>query len=315
MVITTDSMVEGYDFLAHATTPAWIGHKTAVQNMADVAAIGARPLALVAAVSTPGDTPVEWFEQVTIGLTRRAARDGAQLVGGDLGRADQCTLTITAVGALEDGEEPVLRSGARPGDVIAIGAPLLGRSAAGLTGVLSGRVEMDPTGVVLVDPGLDPELAEELREMVGWHNAPDPDLSLGWTTGRTAHAMMDLSDGLVRDGSRIAAASGVLLDLASDLLAPDVDALRPVADCLGADAWEWVLHGGEEHAMLAAFGEGEVPEGFRPIGRVLSRAEQGHSGDGYGGGDGGTDGYGDSDGPRVLLDGGPIAGTGFDHFD
>ena len=64
-----------------------------------------------------------------------------------------------------------------------------------------------------------------------------------------------------------------------------------------------MLHGGEEHAMLAAFGEGEVPEGFRPIGRVLSRAEQGHSGDG------------DSDGPRVLLDGEPIAGAGFDHFD
>ena len=57
LVVTTDSLVEGHDFLRHVTTARWIGHKAAVQNLADVAAMGARPLALVVAISAPADTP------------------------------------------------------------------------------------------------------------------------------------------------------------------------------------------------------------------------------------------------------------------
>lgn len=310
LVITTDTMVEGYDFLAGTTCARWIGHKAAVQNLADVAAMGARPIALVAAVSTPACTPAEWFEQVTAGLTRRAGEDGAQLVGGDLGRADRPTLTITAVGALRDGEPAVLRSGARPGDVLAIGSPALGRSAAGLAVVLSGTVRVDGDGTVHIAQGTDgtlpassphattpsdPALLTRLRGLVAWHNAPDPDLTLGWTGGREATAMMDLSDGLVRDGGRIASASGVQVDLDPVALGGDVDALTPLATMLGADPWDWVLHGGEEHAMLATFVPGTVPEGFRVIGAIREQA--------------------DLSAPRVLLDGQPVLGEGFDHFD
>ena len=309
LVITTDTMVEGFDFLAHTTCPRWIGHKAAVQNLADVAAMGARPIALVAAVSTPAGTPADWFEQVTEGLTRRAGEDGAQLVGGDLGRADRPTLTITAVGALREGERAVLRSGARPGDVLAIGSPALGRSAAGLAAVLSGRVQVKGDGTVVIAPGaggtpapsshhattpLDPALITQLEGLVAWHNAPDPDLSLGWTSGRAATAMMDLSDGLVRDGGRIAVASGVQVDLDATALGGDVDALAVPASVLDADPWDWVLHGGEEHAMLATFAPGAVPQGFRVIGVIREHVGQ--------------------PAPRVLLDGEPITGEGFDHF-
>lgn len=304
LVITTDTMVEGHDFLGPTTTPCWIGHKAAVQNMADVAAMGARPLALVAAVSAPADTPVTWFEDVTAGLTARASRDGAVLVGGDLGRADQLTLTITAVGALAAEHRAVLRSGARPGDVVAIGLGNLGRSAAGLAGVLSGWVRVDAEGGVHVSPQGDASLSHELRAQLGdlvrWHDAPDPDLSLGWTSGRSATTMMDLSDGLVRDGGRIARASGVMIDLDSAALAPDVDALTLLAHALGEDPWTWVLHGGEEHAMLATFPPEQVPEGFRPLGRVRELPAPVHPDAG--------------EPPRVLLDGRPIPGTGFDHF-
>ena len=309
LVITTDTMVEGFDFLAHTTCPRWIGHKAAVQNLADVAAMGARPIALVAAVSMPADTPVDWFEQVTKGLTRRAREDGAQLVGGDLGRADRPTLTITAVGALREGERAVLRSGARPRDVLAIGSPALGRSAAGLAAVLSGRVQVKGDGTVVIAPGkggnpappshhattpLDPALNTQLEGLVAWHNAPDPDLSLGWASGRAATAMMDLSDGLVRDGGRIAVASGVQVDLDATALGGDVDALAVPASVLDADPWDWVLHGGEEHAMLATFAPGAVPQGFRVIGVIREHVGQ--------------------PAPRVLLDGEPITGEGFDHF-
>lgn len=288
LVVTTDTLVEGHDFLLHATTPRWIGHKAAVQNLADVAAMGARPSALVVAVSAPASTAPSVFEELTIGLSARAEADGAHVVGGDLGRAEQLSLTVTAMGALEEGQAPMLRSGARPGDELAVGAPQLGRSAAGLALVLAGRARLEGERVVL--DGID---APGAAELVRWHDAPEPDLSLGWTVGRDAHAMMDLSDGLVRDGGRLAAASDVTVDLDGEALRGDVSALAPLATELGEDPWQWVLHGGEEHAMLAAFAPGEVPVGFRAIGRIRRPTTAG---------------------PRVLLDGAPIAGEGFDHF-
>jgi thiamine-monophosphate kinase len=309
LVVTTDALVEGYDFLAGATVPRWIGRKAAVQNLADVAAMGARPLALVVALSAPAGTPSAVFEEIGAGLAARAAEDGAMIVGGDLGRADRLTLAVTAMGALEPGAAPVLRSGARPGDVLAIGAPRLGRSAAGLALVLSDRARVDAGGAVSLS-GVRTPGAEEL---VRHHDAPAVDLSLGWGAGRAARAMMDLSDGLVRDGGRLAAASGVRIDLDPAALAPDVAALAPLAAEIGEDPWQWVLHGAEEHAMLAAFAPGEVPAGFRAIGRVLEAGADGPGADGAGAARAGADGPG-ADAPALTLDGAPIPGEGFDHF-
>jgi thiamine-monophosphate kinase len=289
LVVTTDALVEGHDFLRGATIPRWIGAKAAVQNLADVAAMGARPLALVVALSAPAGTPREVFTELSAGLAERAAADGAMLVGGDLGRADRLTLAVTAMGALEPGAAPVLRSGARPGDVLAIGTERLGRSAAGLALVLGGRTRVDDGGEVALD-GISAPGAEAL---VRHHDAPVVDLSRGWGAGRGAHAMMDLSDGLVRDGGRLAAASAVRIDLDPAALAPDVADLAPLAAELGEDPWSWVLHGAEEHAMLACFAPGELPAGFRAIGRVLAP---------------------DETAPDVTLDGAPIRGEGFDHF-
>ncbi|MFC0673332.1 thiamine-phosphate kinase [Brachybacterium hainanense] len=274
LVITTDALVEGADFLLPATSPESIGAKAAVQNLADVAAMGARPIAVVVALSAPPSTQLAVLEGISRGLADRCAEHGVSVVGGDLGRADQLSIAVTAVGALGEDEEPITRGGARPGDVLAIGAPLLGRSAAGLAQLLAG----DLSG-----------------EHVAWHNAPAPDLSLGWGAGRGAHAMMDLSDGLVRDGGRLAAASGVRIDLSRALLAADATALAPAAHALAADPWDYVLHSAEEHAMLAAFGPGGVPEGFRPIGRVEERRPE--DGDGV-----------------LLLDGATISGQGWEHF-
>jgi len=289
LVVTTDALVEGHDFLPGATCPRWIGRKAAVQNLADVAAMGARPLALVVALSAPAETPREVFEQISAGLAERAAVDGASIVGGDLGRADRLTLAVTAMGALGPGEAPVLRSGARPGDVLAIGTEHLGRSAAGLAVVLDGRAEVDAGGRIALEGLRTPGTADLVRH----HDAPEVDLSLGWGSGRAAHAMMDLSDGLVRDGGRLAAASDVGVDLDRAALAPDVAALAPLAAELGEDPWTWVLHGAEEHAMLAAFAPDAVPAGFRPIGRILAPR---------------------AGGPAVTLDGAEISGEGFDHF-
>jgi thiamine-monophosphate kinase len=304
LVITTDTLTEGEDFLMEATRPEWIGARAAVQNLADVAAMGVRPQGLVVATSAPPTATVEAMEAIAAGLAGRCARFGASVVGGDLGAADRLSLTVTAFGALAEDACPVLRSTARPGDVLAVGSEQLGRSGAGLAWVLAGRAD-------------EPSVAE----LVAWHDAPDPALELGWTRapGR-ATAMLDLSDGLVRDAGRIAEASGVVVDLDGELLAPDVQALQPVARALAevrgggpraagpgarrtdpdptTSGWQtaqqWVLHGGEEHAMLATFPPSQVPEGFRRIGRVRP--------------------CGAGEQARILLDGGPVPGTGFDHF-
>ena len=289
LVVTTDALVEGHDFLPGATRPRWIGAKAAVQNLADVAAMGARPLALVVALSAPAGTPREVFTELSAGLAERAGADGAMLVGGDLGRADRLTLAVTAMGALDPGAAPVLRSGARPGDVLAIGTERLGRSAAGLAVVLDGRAEVDAEGRIALEGLHAPGTADLVRH----HDAPVVDLSLGWGAGRGAHAMMDLSDGLVRDGGRLADASAVRIDLDREALAPDVEDLAPLAAELGEDPWSWVLHGAEEHAMLACFAPGAIPAGFRAIGRVLAA---------------------DETAPAVTLDGASIPGEGFDHF-
>lgn len=283
LVVTTDTLTEGEDFLLRATRPEWIGRKAAVQNLADVAAMGARPLALVVAVTAPASTPVAMLEGISRGLSARAARDGAAVVGGDLGAGPSLSITVTALGSLPEGTAPIRRSGARAGDVVAIGSRTLGRSAAGLAWILAGR-EGEPAAA----------------ELVAWHNAPDPALDLGWTAaagqggGPRATAMMDLSDGLARDGARIARASGVVLDLDPGALMPDVRALDAAAREVGGDARRWVVGGGEEHAMLATFPPGDLPAGFRRIGAVRAPAP--------------------GERPRLLLGGATSDIEGFDHF-
>jgi thiamine-monophosphate kinase len=296
LVVTTDTLVEGHDFLPGTSHPLWIGHKAAVQNLADVAAMGARPLALVVSVSAPEETPPSVFEQLSTALAERAGADGASIVGGDLGRAPQLTITVTAMGALVPGDAPILRSGARPGDVLTIGTEQLGRSAAGLALVLAGKVRVAEDRSTRGRPRpLLRDLEDPLAaEVVTWHNAPEPDLTLGWTSGRAATAMMDLSDGLGRDGSRIAAASGVGLHLDRAALEPDAQQLEPLAAALDQDPWQWVLHGGEEHALLATFPPDRVPAGFRPIGTVHAPL--------------------DHRSPQITLDGVPLPGDGWDHF-
>lgn len=296
LVITTDTLVEGHDFLRRATTAHRVGAKAATQNLADVAAMGARPQALVVAISAPRDEEPWVFAHLTAGCAEQAARWGASVVGGDLGSAEQLTITLTAVGSLPEGATPLTRGTARAGDALAVGGPRLGRSAAGLALLLADRVRLPFDGGSAARPlpgaeGTAPS-AEE-AELLLRHDDPRPDLALGWAPG--ARAQMDLSDGLVRDGRRLADASGLVVDLDPDALAPDVAALRGLAESLGQDPWEWVLHGGEEHLMLAAGAPEDLPAGFRPVGRL--RAPDASVGPG-----------------TVLLGGRAVPGPGFDHF-
>lgn len=254
-VVTTDMMIHGPDFRLAWSTPHDLGWKAAATNLADVAAMGARPTALVVAIAAPPGTPVSVLEGIADGLRDccEALVPGCGVVGGDLSASDSLTLAVTAFGDLE-GRAPILRSGARVGDIVAhagvlgdagIGLSLLFREGVGLDG------QPDATAAELLRAQHPQFLAAQLT--------PTPPIRLGTVAARAgATAMMDVSDGLAIDSGRIARASGVGIDFDSTQLGERPDA---------------ALNGGEDHGLLATFPPGTLlPEGFRPLGRVTAEA-------------------------------------------
>lgn len=269
VVVTTDVLVEGRHFRLDWFSGEDLGRRAAVQNLADVAAMGAVPTGLVVALVLPPTTPVGWVEGLARGLAA-ACPDGAGVVGGDLSGGEQVVVSVTALGDL-GGRAPVLRSGARPGDVVAH-AGVRGRSAAGHAWLAAGRGEPEPGR-----PDAADDLAAAARAAVLGYRRPVSPLHAGPAAADAgATAMLDVSDGLLRDGGRLARASGVVvqLDAPEDVFGEDLTALAPVADALGEDARSWVLAGGEDHGLLATFPAGAtLPSPFQRIGSIAAAGE------------------------------------------
>lgn len=257
VTVTTDALVEGAHFRSDWSSGEDVGWRAIMQNAPDVAAMGAVPVGFVVSLVMPPDLPVAWVEGLARGMAEACRRAEALtgracgVVGGDLAGGPAVVVAVTAFGD-QAGRRPVLRSGARPGDVLAH-AGTLGRSAAGLALLVAGEDDGDAAA----------------SEAIGTYRRPAPPLDLALAAADAgAGAMMDVSDGLVRDAGRIARASGVAIDLDPT---GRVDSLvRAVAGRLGADPEAWVLGGGEDHGFLAAFPpECPLPAGFVPVGRVL----------------------------------------------
>ncbi|GAA2013018.1 thiamine-phosphate kinase [Microbacterium ulmi] len=267
VVATTDTLVHGPDFRLAWSTPFDLGWKAAAVNLSDIAAMGARPTALLVALAMPDDTRLSVVDGVAEGLRAACATlaPGCAVEGGDLTVSDTLTIAVTALGSL-DGRAPVLRSGARAGDVVAV-AGELGAAGRGLA-LLFGRFR-DAAGTPLPvdDATLSPAEAADLAAQL----RPRPPIALGVVAADAgATALMDVSDGLVLDATRMAAASGVTIAFAG-----------------GLD--EAALSGGEDHALLATFPAGAaLPEGFRAIGAVVARGPHAVTIDGrpHGGRDG-----------------------------
>ncbi|MCL3860535.1 thiamine-phosphate kinase [Actinotalea sp. K2] len=290
VVVSTDVLVEDRHFRRAWSTGEDVGRRAAVQNLADIAAMGARPTSVVVGLVMPAHLPVSWVLGLADGLREECAPLGVGVIGGDLSGGDQVVVAVTVLGDLE-GREPVLRSGARPGDVVAhVG--VCGRSAAGLAVLLAGQ------GSELEDDGDDAR--DELRDAVRGYLRPRSPVALGAAAADLgATAMLDVSDGLLRDAGRIARASRVVLDLERPevVFAEDVEALAAIGRRLGVDPVEWVLTGGEDHGLLMTFPAGTVlAEPFRRVGTVLAP--------------------GSSPAGSVLVEGRPprTRGTGWDHF-
>lgn len=268
VVVTTDILVEGRHFRLDWSSGTDVGWRAAVQNLADVAAMGAAPTALVVSLAVPPTTPVVWVEDLSRGLAA-ACPAGVGVVGGDLSGGEQVVVSVTAFGDL-GGRAPVRRSGARPGDVVAH-AGVRGRSAAGYAWLAAGRA-VPEDGEDVAGPGEVAGLPSAVRAAVRGFRCPVAPLTSGPAAADAgATAMLDVSDGLLRDAGRLARASDVVVDLDPPevVFADDLAALGPVAAALGVDASTWVLGGGEDHGLLATFpAEASLPPPFRRIGRV-----------------------------------------------
>ncbi|MGI9007116.1 MAG: thiamine-phosphate kinase [Streptosporangiaceae bacterium] len=267
VVATTDMLLEGRHFRREWSAARDIGAKAAARNLADVAAMGARPTALLVSFAGPGDLEVDWVLELADGIAEECAVAGAGVAGGDTSGADAVLVAITALGDLA-GSDPVTRHGARPGDVVAV-AGSLGGAAAGLA-LLSGGIRRSP----------DDAIAGLIRA----HQRPAPPYDAGPEAAALgATAMIDVSDGLLADLGHVARASGVTIQLSWDLVAAGpaagADELGRAADLLGGADWrEWVLAGGDDYALAAAFPAGSVlPERWNVIGAV-AEAGQGRSG-------------------------------------
>ena len=288
VLVSVDTLVQDQDFRTlwpsgceHSAFD--LGWKSIAQNVSDINAMGAEPTGAVISLSMPADTSVTWVSQFAEGVAAAVKGLGAQnmsIVGGDLGRSAEISVTTTVFGEAASGK--VLRSTAQPAQQLA----------------LAGRVGMAAAGLdVLEDPRPAAAWSRSVRRLAQAQFRPMPPLESGPRAAAAgASAMLDLSDGLVRDASRLAKASGVDLVLDAQALQGFTHALRPAASYLGIDPMQWVLHGGEDFALLAAFPLGaQIPEEFTVIGEVKKQSGRR---------------------PGVFLNGKALGNhRGFDHFD
>ena len=303
VVAAVDLVLEGRHFRRSWSSAYDVGVKAAARSLADIAAMGALPTALLVAVALPGSLPASWALDLASGMASEADRAGAGVVGGDTASADSVVVSVTALGDL-DGLSPVQRGGARVGDVVAV-AGLLGHSAAGLALLAAGV----------------PEAEARFGALLAAHRRPAPPYSKGPEAARSgATAMIDVSDGLIADLGHIAAASGVDIDVSIASLEPflgsllseaaravgataaDTDAVMGdavVTDTVRSTVLGWVLAGGEDHSLVATFPPSvALAPGWQVIGVVcpMSDAPLDHGG-------------------KVTVDGHAYNGSaGWEHF-
>jgi thiamine-monophosphate kinase len=246
VVVSTDLLVEGRHFRREWASARDVGHRAAAQNLSDINAMGGRAHSLTVGLAAPAELPVAWALEFAEGFAAECALVGASVVGGDLTRADGIVVSVTVLGSVT--QAPVLRSGARPGDVLAL-AGRQGWAAAGLA--VLGRGFRSP------------------RAVVAAYQHPEPPYDAGPAAAAAgATAMVDVSDGLLAEAGHVAAASGVAIDVTSAALEIP-EPFQAVGAALNANPVSFVLGGGDDHALLATFGADAVlPDGFRVIGRV-----------------------------------------------
>jgi thiamine-monophosphate kinase len=270
VVVTTDMLVDGTHFSVglampgiQTTTPFDVGWRSAAANLSDLAAMGAQPLGLTIALGLPPLLPVQSIEGFYQGLKTCLTQYGTAIIGGDICRSPVWSISITAIGQVYPPQK-ILRSQARPGDVICV-TGCHGASRAGLELLLDEQAR----------DGLSPE---ECNFLIQSHRRPVPRLDvppLIWNIDPTARvAGMDSSDGLADAVLQICRASGVGALLDYEQL-PMPDCFRKMRSLSDEDQVNYTLYGGEDfelvlclEAPLAETLQSKFNASFRRIGTI-----------------------------------------------
>jgi thiamine-monophosphate kinase len=249
VVVTTDLLIDGRHFRRDWSSAYDIGRRAAAANLSDVVAMGAYPVALVVGIGLPPETEVSWATGLTDGLRDECAELGAAVVGGDIVRSDRITIAGTALGDLA-GRKPVLRTGAKVGEVVAV----------------AGRLGWAAAGLMVLRRGF-----RSPRVLADAHRRPLPPYTAALAAGAGgATSMADISDGLVADAGHIALASGVTIALDTALV-PVAEQLLEAAAAFNIDPLGWVLSGGDDHGFVATFPKRKkLPEDFFRVGTVIA---------------------------------------------
>jgi thiamine-monophosphate kinase len=230
-ILTCDWFLEGTHFLRDKHPPDAVGWKCLARALSDVAAMGGIPRCFLLSLALPASHTGRWLDEFLQGLRRAAKRFGCVLAGGDTTHRADILINVTVVGEVLMGGA-VLRSGARPGDILFVSGRL-GEAELGLRLIRKSNRRLDSRQPVL-------------RK----HLYPEPRLALGrWLAeNRLASAMMDLSDGLSTDLPRLCAASKVGARIEAEKL-PAVR-LRKGVQSLDEDSLRLALHGGDDYELL-----------------------------------------------------------------
>lgn len=222
-----------------------IGHKAAAANLADIYAMGATPTALLVGLALPTTTEVNWVLELADGLAQECAQLNTQVVGGDIVKSEKITISVTALGELNN-QSPILRSGAKPGNAIA----------------LAGKLGYSAAGYLMLSRGF-----RSPKALVSAHRAPQPPYELA-SKATQATAMIDVSDGLISDVGHLANASKVQMHIETNLFEVPEE-LAATASAFNVKVLDWILNGGEDHAFVATFPTAlDVPTGWKLIGEV-----------------------------------------------
>ncbi|MGH3367899.1 MAG: thiamine-phosphate kinase [Nocardioidaceae bacterium] len=246
VVVSTDLLVENNHFRCDWSSAEDVGHKAAAANLSDINAMGGTATGMVIGLGVPGTLPVSWVTDLARGVSDEVELTGTSVLGGDVTSSETIVLGVTVLGVCAT--EPVRRSGARPGDVVAV----------------CGRIGWSGAGLDVLSRGF-----RSPRSVVEAHLRPRPPYAAGPQAAELgATAMVDLSDGLLGDLEHVAEASGVAIDIRAAGLVV-AEPLRDVGAALGVDPVGYLLTGAEDYALAATFPEGaQLPAEWTVVGEV-----------------------------------------------
>ena len=247
LVWTVDAQVEGVHFRRDWLTLEDLGWRSFVAAASDLFAMGAEPWCALSSLALPPDFADAALDALTRGQAAAAVEACCPIVGGNLSRAGELSVTTTLLGTAE---RPVRRDSAEVGDGV----------------YLAGQVGLAGLGLRALEKGLS---GLDVLGAIGAFLRPVLRVAEGRVIGELAHAAIDISDGLVQDAGHVALASAVAIVLEEAALVEHADeATKSAAEALGLTATlrDLLLHGGEDYALLATSKE-PLP-GFTWVGVV-----------------------------------------------